>query len=418
MEIFWIFAGITVLGLVGYGFQILAVRSTLKRTGRGKGTGIGNTSLPGISVLKPLKGLDDNLFDNLESICIQDYPQYEIIFSLQDHNDLAYKVAGKIKDKYPDRDITVMVERCNAGLNPKVNNLIPAYRVAKYEVILISDSNVAVNRNYLRDIAEDMQNPEVGLVSNIIKGTGGRTFGAVFENLHMNSFVMGSVCFLDRLLKMPCVVGKSMLMRKKDLESIGGLKAVKDVLAEDYLIGKKLHQMGKKVVLSNHMISNVNEYWGIRKFLNRHTRWGKLRWKIGGISYLSELFSNTVFMSFLPLILWEASKITLSFALLVSSVKILGDFCLGRIIEKSQGNGEPAENRACSLSLNPLWYLLAPVKDLLIGLIWFVPILSTAVVWRGNRYVIGKDSVLSPCPVSGIWSWRYRFFAAIKARFA
>jgi ceramide glucosyltransferase len=418
MEMFWIFAGITVLGLVGYGFQILAVRSTLK--GTNADADIENTSphLPGISVLKPLKGLDDNLFDNLESICIQDYPQYEIIFALQDHNDLAYAVARKIKDKYPDKDITIKVERCNAGLNPKVNNLIPAYRVAKYDFVLISDSNVIVNRNYLRGVVKHMRDPEVGLVSNIIKGTGGRTFGAIFENLHMNSFVMGSVCFLDRFLKMPCVVGKSMLMRKKDLESIGGLRAVKNVLAEDYLIGKKLHQMGKKVVLSSHMISNMNEYWGIRKFLNRHTRWGKLRWKIGGISYLSELFSNAVFMSFLPLILWEPSRITVSFALLVGSAKVLGDFYIGRIIEKSEGNRESAESRACSLSLNPLWYLLSPVKDLVIGLIWFVPFLSTSVVWRGNRYMIGKDSVLSPCPVSGIWSWRYRFFAAIKARFA
>jgi ceramide glucosyltransferase len=421
MEIFWIFAGITVLGLVGYGFQILAVRSTLKGAGGGKGTGIENTSLPGISVLKPLKGLDDNLFDNLESICIQDYPQYEIIFSLQDHNDLAYKVARKIKDKYPDRDITIIVERCNAGLNPKVNNLIPAYRVAKYEVILISDSNVAVNRNYLRDIAEDMQDPEVGLVSNIIKGTGGRTFGAVFENLHMNSFVMGSVCLLDRFLKMPCVVGKSMLMRKRDLESIGGFEAVKDVLAEDYLIGKKLHRIGKKVVLSNHMISNVNEYWDIRKFLNRHTRWGKLRWKIGGIRYFSELFSNAVFMSFLPVILWERSKTTVSFALLVSSAKVLGDLYINRIIEGKEKNNKSGENRrhiSYRLSLNPLWYVLSPVKDLIIGLIWFMPILSRTVVWRGNRYMIGKDSVLSPCPETGFWSWRYRVMDTIRARFA
>jgi len=418
MEIFWIFAGLTALGLAGYGFQILAVRSTLK--GTDIDADIENTPLPlpGISVLKPLKGLDDNLFDNLESICVQDYPEYEVIFSLQDHNDLAYKVARKIKDKYPDKDITIKVEKCNAGLNPKVNNLMPAYHAAKFECILISDSNVIVDRHYLKDTVKHMRDPEVGLVSNIIKGTGGRTFGAIFENLHMNSFVMGSVCFLDRFLKMPCVVGKSMLMRKKDLESIGGFRAVKNVLAEDYLIGKKLHQMGKKVVLSNHMISNVNEYWGIRKFLNRHTRWGKLRWKIGGISYLSELFSNAVFMSFLPLILWEPSKITISFSLLVGSAKILGDFYISRIIDRFDGNGKADKNHACSLSLNPLWYLLSPVKDLVIGLIWFVPLLSVSVVWRGNRYLIGKDSVLSPCPASGIWSWRYRFFAAIKARFA
>ena len=88
---------------------------------------------------------------------MQDYPEYEVIFSLQDHNDPAYKVARKIKDKYPDKDITIIVERCNAGLNPKVNNLIPAYRIARFEHILISDSNVMVNKNYLQEIVKHME---------------------------------------------------------------------------------------------------------------------------------------------------------------------------------------------------------------------------------------------------------------------
>ena len=403
MEIFIIFAALTILGLIGYGFQIWAVKSALKDKDKGKGEESVTVSLPPVSVLKPLKGLDDNLFDNLESICVQNYPGYEILFSLQDHNDPAYKVARKIKDKYPDKDIAIIVERCNTGLNPKVNNLIPAYRIAKFEHILISDSNIMVDRNYLREIVKHMADPEVGLVSNMIKGTGGRTFGSVFENLHLNSFVMGSVCFLDKFLKMPCVVGKSMLMKKQDLEAIGGFKAVKDVLAEDYLIGKKMHEMGKKIVLSNHVIRNVNEYWGTRKFMNRHTRWGKLRWKIGGIRYFSELFSNAVFMSFLPIVLWEPSKITVAFAACVSSIKILGDIYIGRKIKTK---------------MNCMLYFLSPLKDLIIGLIWFAPILSATVVWRGNRYIIGKDSMLSPCPENGIWSWRYRLADTIKTTFA
>ena len=404
MEIFMIFAGLAVLGLIAYGFQIWAIRLKLK-TGNGEFNAASKKGdcFPPISVLKPLKGLDDNLFDNLESICMQDYPEYEIIFSLQDHNDPAYKIARKIKDKYPAKDISIIVERCDAGLNPKVNNLIPAYRIAKFEHILISDSNVMANRNYLQEISRHTEDPEVGLVSNMIKGTGGYSFGSVFENLHLNSFIMGSVCFLDKFLKMPCVVGKSMLMKKKDLEAIGGFRAVKDVLAEDYLIGKMMHTMGKKVVLSHHMIKNVNEYWGMRKFVNRHTRWGKLRWKIGGIKYFSELFSNAVFMSFLPVLLWEPSRITLTFAVCVSSVKILGDIYISRKIRTR---------------MNWLLYVLSPVKDLVIGLIWFVPILSTTVAWRGTRYKIGKDSMLSPCPETGIWSWRYRLTDTIKARLA
>ncbi len=405
MEIFLIFAGVAALGLIGYGLQIWAVRATLQ--GKCKNRGEESTDVPlpptGVSILKPLKGLDDNLFDNLASICMQDYPEYEVIFSLRDQNDPAYKVARKIKDKYPDKDITIIVERCNAGLNPKVNNLIPAYKIARFEHILISDSNVIVDKNYLREIVSTMRDPEVGLVSNMIKGTGGRTFGSIFENLHLNSFVLGGVCLLDKLLKMPCVVGKSMLMKKQDFEAIGGFKAVKDVLAEDYLIGQKMHKMGKKVILSNHIIKNVNEYWGIRKFINRHTRWGKLRWKIGGIRYFSELFSNAVFMSVLPIFLWEPSRITLVFAAGVSSIKILGDFYIGKKIKTK---------------MSFLLYFLSPVKDIIIGLIWFAPILSTTVVWRGNRYIIGKDSMLSPCPETGILSWRYRFANSIKARLA
>jgi len=403
MILFLIFVSITIVGLIGYGLQIFAVRSHLYRSplNLGEGNSLPQT-FPPISILKPLKGLDDNLFDNLASFCTQDYPEYEIIFSLQDHNDPAYKVAKKIKDRYPEKDISIIVERCDTGLNPKVNNLITAYRASKYEYVLISDSNVMVDKDYLKEIVKPMEDPDVGLVTNVIKGVGGNSIGSIFENLHLNSFIIGSVCLLDRFLKMPCVIGKSILIRKSDLEAIGGFMAVKDVLAEDYVIGERIHKMGKRIVLSNHAIRNVNVYWGIKKFLNRHTRWGKLRWRLGGIRYISELIGNPVFMSCLP-ILFETSRITVFFALLVCLIKVMGDLYLGKILNSDS---------------SPMVYLLSPVKDLIIGLIWLIPLLSNTVVWRGNRYIISEDSMLSPCPETGIWLWSYRIVDVIKARFA
>jgi ceramide glucosyltransferase len=220
---------------------------------------------------------------------------------------------------------------------------------------------------------------------------------------------------------MPCVVGKSMLMRKADLEAIGGLSAFKDVLAEDYMIGKQMQALTKKVVLSTYLIRNINEYWGLRRFLNRHTRWGKLRWKIGGMSYLSELIGNPVFISMIPVLAWEPSRITVSFAMLMSCLKILGDLWIGRVIAREGTSDRAGESQAIHPQfppMNPLWYFLSPLKDVLIGLMWFVPFLSNTVVWRGNRYIIGKDSLLSPCPDTGFWSLRYRLADAIKARFA
>ena len=275
MDLLWIFGGITLLGLVVYGLQILAVRSTLTSVGNSDSTAESSQTFPAISILKPLKGLEDDLFDNLESFCIQDYPEYEIVCSLQDLNDPAYKVAQKIKDRFPDKNISIITERCNEGLNPKVNNLIPAYRHARYPYILISDSNVKVDRSYLKSIIKPLEDPRVGLISNLIRGMGGKTLGSLFENLHLNSFILGNVCFLNKYLSIQCVVGKSMLMRKGDLEAIGGLRAFKDVLAEDHLIGEAIKKRGQKVIVSNYMVNNTNDYWETPKIHEQAYKMGK-----------------------------------------------------------------------------------------------------------------------------------------------
>jgi ceramide glucosyltransferase len=402
MALFWILGGVILWGLMIYVLQIIAVRSVLSPARTKEGYGIPSNSFPPISILKPLKGLEDNLFDNLESFCVQDYPEYEVIFSLQDENDPAYKVARKIKDKFANKPISVVVERSHQGFNPKVNNLFSAYRHSRYPMILISDSNVMVDPYYLRAIVKPMNNPDIGLVCNLIKGIGGKTIGSIFENLHLNSFILGNICFLDKYMRIPCVVGKSMLMRKSDLEAIGGLWSVKDVLAEDHFIGEKIKEQKQRVVISTYLINNVNEYWNLRKFINRHVRWGKMRWKIGGIKYLLELTINPVFTACLLLLLFGPKEKILSVLTLVCLMKSIGDFYLARRI---------------SAPMHPLIYLLSPIKDLLIGLIWFVPFLDDTVIWRRNRYLIGKDTRLSLCPERG-GAWKYRIMEGIKAKLA
>jgi len=400
MVLFWIFGVVILWGLIIYGLQIIAVRSTLSSSKNREGNSNPVQSFPPISILKPLKGLEDNLFGNLESFCLQDYPEYEVICSFQDENDPAHKVVQKIKEKFPDMPISIIIERCYRGFNPKVNNMFLAYQYSKYPTILISDSNVMVDKDYLKTIVKPMDNPKVGLVCNLIKGTGGKSIGSIFENLHLNSFILGNVCFLDKYLRIPCVVGKSMLIRKRDLEAIGGLRSFKDILAEDHFIGEKIRQLKRRVVISNYLINNVNEYWGLKKFINRHVRWGKMRWKIGGMQYLFELTINPVFIACLPLFLFGLTGKTLSLLFLVCLIKIIGDFYLGR---------------KALTPMHPLVYLLSPIKDFLIGLIWFVPFASNTVIWRGNRYLIGKDTKLSLYPEKG-GAWMYRIMHGIKAR--
>lgn len=357
------------LSFTVYLVQILALRKKLKESHS-------SDFNPPVSIIKPLKGLDDNLFDNLESFCKQDYPVYEVILSLQDHNDPAYRVAEKIRKKYPDI-VRIVVDNSSRALNPKVKNMLSAYRESKYEYFLISDSNVYVDKDYLRKTVSAMDE-NTGLVTNLIVGVRGKSIGALLENLQLNSFILLSVCFLDKFLKMPCSIGKSMLMRKRDFEEIGGLNAVSNVLAEDYIIGKLIHEHGKKVILSNYLIKNVNEYWSIRRFLNRHTRWAKIRWKIAGLKYFVEPINNPLFLAALVPVLEGFTRLSIAFFFIACLYKILIDVYVARLVNFKIGFSS----------------LLIPIKDLLIGFLWVVPLFSSRLMWRDNIYKIGKDTVL------------------------
>jgi ceramide glucosyltransferase len=367
----WVILILLGLSFIIYFLQVSALRKKLKEKAP-------NSFTSPISIIKPLKGLDDNLFDNLESFCKQDYPEYEVILSLENRNDPAYRVAEKIKNKYPDR-VTIVIDNSSKALNPKVRNMMTAYKISKYDYFLISDSNVYVDSDYLKKTSASMSE-DVGLITNLIVGTGGKSFGAVLENLKLNSFILLSVCLLDKFLKMPCSIGKSMLMRKKDFEEIGGFSAVQDVLAEDYLIGKLIHERGKKIVLSNYMIKNVNEYWSIKRFLNRHTRWAKIRWKIGGVKYFTEPLTNPVFIASLITLFYAFSNLSLILLLLSVLIKTTGDYFVMRMIKQKPG----------------IQMILSPIKDLISGIIWFVPFITSKVNWRGNLYLISENTVLMP----------------------
>jgi ceramide glucosyltransferase len=218
-------------------------------------------------------------------------------------------------------------------------------------------------------------------VSNLIRGIGSRTFGSLLENLHLNSFVIGNVAIMTELFKLPVVVGKSMLIRKKDFEEIGGFEAIKDVLAEDYVIGDLMHKKGKKIVTSGHVVNAVNHYRTLKQFLKRHARWGKLRLKLGGIKYVPEILSNAVFVSCLSLIVVGPTVGTIAFAATVSLIRILGDYSLGRRIRSAH---------------HFFHYFLSPLKDIIMGFIWFVPFVSRTVMWRRHKFKLAKDTLLVP----------------------
>lgn len=336
---------------------------------------------PPVSILKPLQGADPGLKVNLSSFCELDYPKYELVFCLEKGEDKALSLIRELQIKYPEVFIKVAQDDNHYGYNPKVNNLIRGLKYASYDLILISDADVCPDKTYLKDTAHYFSDPSVGMVTNLIRGKGKGSIGAILENLYLNSFVLGGTCSLYHYFDYTCVTGKSVLFRKEDLEKIGGFSSLKNFLAEDQILGKKFKRLGKKVILSNHLITSNNSQRPLTKFFSRNLRWSQMRLQLGGLGYLSEMLLNPVFIATLFVILSSFSTLSFSAFLGTSFYKILVDSMEGKLIQAGAG-------------FYP--YLLAPLKDILIGIIWFFPFFKTSVEWRGARFNLKRYTELEP----------------------
>lgn len=339
---------------------------------------------PPISILKPLCGLDEGLYENLVSFAEQRYPEFEIIFAVEDPLDPALQAVERLRRAYPEARVRVLAHgEDDPGANPKVISLLHMARVARYQHILVSDSNVRVSPDYLDAITAELVDPEVGLVSSVIVGAGDKSLGAQCENLHLNTFVVGGVCAGD-IADRPVVVGKSMLMRRDQLQSLGGFEALRDILAEDYVLGQRYHESGYRVVLSTHPIVTYNRRMHLRRFLSRHLRWAQLRRSCAlGPFMMEPLLYASPFLA-APLLRAESAACYQTCALGLILRILLDATCAKRVSGRW-----------------PNWsaLLFLPVKDTLMLGVWSVALVSRRVNWRGHALRIGHGSRLQrPTP--------------------
>ncbi|WP_282420995.1 glycosyltransferase [Polyangium sp. 15x6] len=335
---------------------------------------------PPITILKPLKGVDDGLRENLLSFASQKYPTYEVLLGAEDAEDPALAVAREVMARVPHAPFRIIHCPRRTGMNPKVSILEALAARARHEHVLISDSNVRVGPGYLGAMAAELADPRVGLVTSVIVGTGEGSLGAALENLHLNSFIVRSTLSANVFLGHACVIGKSMLLRLGDLAAVGGFASVRDVLAEDYLLGKAFQEAGFRVALSTEPVRTVNERWRLDRFVSRHIRWTQMRRRVHLGSYLIEpLFNPVPLLLVLSLVAGGALAWA---ALLGLALKMALDVALW-----SRMRGEGMSWRCA---------FLVPFKDVLATWTWVVGGLRRTVDWRGNRMRIGEGTRLEP----------------------
>jgi ceramide glucosyltransferase len=328
---------------------------------------------PPVTIFKPLKGIDEGLEENLRSFFELDYPVFQLLFGVADADDPAIGVVQRLFAEFPRRDAQLVIGCPVFGLNPKVENMAAMERYRKHATILISDSNVRVRPSYLRETACYLAEPGVGLVTNLFTGVGEVQTGAVLENLQLNGYIAGGVA-LASLLRVTCVVGKSMLLPARVLEEIGGFGGVRNLLAEDQAIGIRIRKAGYSIRLSHHVINNVNQVRSFRWFLNRHSRWFKIRRRLAPATFLAEPLVNLGTIG-LVWALSDESGVAWGGLLVLAGLGMLRDALQTRWLRGSFPH------------LRHL--LLSPVKDLFLLPVWFDALVNRRIDWRGHRLLVG-----------------------------
>ena len=329
---------------------------------------------PGVSVLKPLKGVDPSLESNLHSFFVQDYDgPYELLCGSADPRDPALDVARRVSTAHPSTPSGVHADARTTGFNPKVDTLANLARRARFPVILVSDSNVAVPPGHLREMAAILARPGVGLVSAPVLGVPGGGIGSALESLQLNSYVMGGVAAMERV-GAPCVLGKSLMIRRADLEAMGGFPFLGGFLAEDQVCGEETARRGKTAAVAGVPVRNMLGSFGLRGFAARHLRWARIRSRMNPLGYAGEVLLHPVFLAAVAALVLRTP----------ASLAVLGAAAAARVLldaaaERAAGHRRPLLH----------YFALAPLRDLLGGALWPVAFLGDGVSWRGTSFRIG-----------------------------
>jgi ceramide glucosyltransferase len=329
---------------------------------------------PSVSVLKPLCGADPDLRENLESFFRQDHTSLELLFGTVDPSDPALDVVRDLARAYPQVPCHVVVHPGEGALNPKVDNLLGLLPRAKFDLVLVSDSNVRAPAHYVRELATLYAREKPGLVTNLFAGVGESSLGAALENVQLAGFCApGSA--LPTLLGDPLLVGKSALFSRRRLERLGGLRRLSDVLAEDFVMGKTFAHAGSRIILAPTVLETVTRGLTLRAMLARHLRWSMMRYRLRPLAAALEPVVSP--LALLPLAWLLLGPWALAWAAMLLAVRDVGGWV--------------------ALRGAPRWYLpllLSPLRELLVLGVWCVAPLKQHVSWRGKRFRLGAGTLL------------------------
>ncbi len=392
MANFWrLLLGVALLGLVSstifLGLVIIAALRYIRRAAfaHAEAAAVPASSLPPVTVLKPIHGMEPALEDNLESFFTQDYPQFEVIIGARGENDPGLAVAEQVRKRHPEVKSRIVLSGFPAWPNAKVFSLEKMLAVSSYSYLLMSDSDTHVGPDLLRNVIPALLDPENGLVTCPYRGVSAGDFNSALEAMGMSVEMTSGVIVADMLEGMRFALGPVIGTRTDSLRAIGGLSKVADYYSDDFELGHEVWAAGLKVVLSHYVIEHVLTPRSFWRTMGDQLRWMKsTRYS----RHAAHIGSGLTFAVPFGLLGFIAAAMLGHFRL---GVWLLVFAWLNRMLQAVLVGGMVTGDwRARVLC----W--LYPLRDLLGFFIWVASFTSRSFFWRGEMYVFHKGGKITP----------------------
>lgn len=335
---------------------------------------------PAVTILKPLHGTDTGQGDDLASFCDQDYrAAVQVLFGVQERGDPAVAIVERLRARYPDRDLRLCITSDARGANPKVANLLGLQPFIGHEVVVIADSDIAVERDYLATIVGALQQPGVGAVTCLYRGEARGGWWARLSAIGINHrFVPGVLVGLALGIARPCF-GSTIALRRDTLAAIGGFEAFLAELADDYAIGAAVRATGASVAIPRHVVTHVCSERSAAEWFAHELRWARTVRAVSPAGHAGLLLTHP-----LPFALVGASIAGFP---LVSMAIVATAIACRLVLQREVEHTLRVRSKAG-------W--LGPAHDLLAFAVHVASCFVGVVRWRGHRYAVRADGTLAP----------------------
>jgi ceramide glucosyltransferase len=331
--------------------------------------------------MKPLRGIEPHFYATLRGFFQQDYPSYEIVFGLSDPNDPARSTIAQLQREFPGVPARLVIAPEQPGANKKMAKLHVMAEQAAHEILVISDADIRVSSNYLRDVVAPLSDRRTGMATCLYRGVPAKGLLSTLEALGMSTEFVGQVLLARWLQGVRFALGATMATRKRQIDEIGGIAKWVDYLADDYILGSRIAAAGYGIHVSRHVVETLLPRRTWKELLHQQVRWARTIRACSPRGYLGLLFAYGAPLALIPALLFP-SAMTLAALVVALGCRLLSAFASGMLV--------------CRDLLIRRSFWLIPLRDLMALLVWLASFFGRTVVWRGTPYHLERDGRIRP----------------------